>query len=91
VSEAGSVAEALGLLVSAPPAPPPDWVLLDLMLPDGSGHDVLRRVRADGIASRVCVVSGCGPLMLDEVRELGARHVFTKPLDVDGLIRVLSN
>ena len=89
VSEAGTVAEALGRLVPAPPAPPPDWVLLDLMLPDGSGRDVLRRVLADNIATRVCVVTGCGPVMLDEVRALGIRHVFTKPLDVDGLLRVL--
>jgi DNA-binding response OmpR family regulator len=32
----------------------PDLALVDLNLPDGSGYDVLRRVReADGVASRM--------------------------------------
>src|SRR5262245_47560309 len=40
VSEAGSVADAFRGL-GPPQHHPPEWVLLDLMLPDGSGIDVL--------------------------------------------------
>lgn len=60
------------------------------MLPDGSGLDVLRRVKADGLPTRVCVVTGCGPAMLDAARDLGAEHVLTKPLDVERLVALLT-
>ena len=68
----------------------PRWVLLDLMLPDGCGIDVLRRARADGLASRVCVVTGCGPALVEQAVALGAGHVFTKPLDVERLVAALT-
>ena len=68
----------------------PDWVLLDLMLPDGCGLDVLRKLVAEGNASHVCVISGCGPTMLGEARDVGAEHVFSKPLDVGRLMDVLT-
>ena len=67
----------------------PQWVLLDLMLPDGSGVDVLRRVKRDDPTTRVCVITGCGPAVLDLVTTLGAEHVLTKPLDVARLVSVL--
>ncbi len=67
-----------------------EWILLDLMLPDGNGTDLLRRVRAGEITSRVCVITGCASGMLNEVRRLEPEHVFTKPLDVDGLLNALS-
>src|SRR4051812_47110870 len=41
VSEAATVAEAIEAL-----AHPPTWILLDLMLPDGCGINVLRQVTA---------------------------------------------
>ena len=52
--EVGTVAEAtIGL------AHQPSWVLLDLMLPDGDGSEVLQEIRRRGMKTRVCVVSGC--------------------------------
>jgi DNA-binding response OmpR family regulator len=65
----------------------PDLALVDLNLPDGSGYDVLRRVReADGVASRVDPTT---PLMLltgrdgelDRIRgfERGADDYLCKP------------
>ena len=93
VSEAATLADAMrGALgdddeqVGDDPGGPPEWILLDLMLPDGVGTDLLRRVRADGIASKVCVITGCGAGMLGEVEALGPDHIFTKPLDVDRLL-----
>ena len=60
------------------------------MLPDGSGLDVLRRVRAERLASRVCVISGCGSPTLEAARALKAEHVLIKPIDVKRLIEVLA-
>ena len=85
VLEAGTVAEAVRRLADRP-----DWILLDLMLPDGSGCGVLREVTGQGSPSRVCVISGAGPSMLGEARSLGARHVLSKPLDLPRLMSILA-
>jgi DNA-binding response OmpR family regulator len=86
VTEAGTVAEAMGALAQRP-----DWVLLDLMLPDGCGTDVLRKLRAEGPPSKVCVITGCGPQKLEEVRVLRPDLILKKPLDVEGLLAALTS
>ena len=85
VTEAGSVADAMAGLAQRP-----DWVLLDLMLPDGCGSEVLEKVHADRLMTRVCVVTGCAPAKLEEVRLLGPDHVLIEPLDVAQLMVVLA-
>lgn len=85
VWEAGTVEEALGRLADRP-----DWVLLDLMLPDGSGCAVLENVNAQRIGSKVCVISGAGPHMIGEARSLGVRHVLPKPLNLPRLMDILA-
>jgi DNA-binding response OmpR family regulator len=86
VSEAGTVGEA----ITALSADAPSWILLDLMLPDGNGIDVLHRVRGARMSSTVCVITGCGPDMVDEATQAGADHAFTKPLDVHRLMAVMT-
>jgi CheY-like chemotaxis protein len=86
VTEAASVADAVTGL-----AQHPDWVLLDLMLPDGCGSAVLKKVHADRLTTRVCVVTGCALSKLEEVRRLGPDHVLIKPLDVSQLMGVLAS
>jgi DNA-binding response OmpR family regulator len=65
----------------------PDLAVIDLRLPDGSGLDLIRRVReADGVGSRLdptlplVILSGCAG-DLDRVRgfELGADDYIAKP------------
>lgn len=59
----------------------PDAVLLDLHLPDGSGLDLLRELRAapDTRALPVLVITGEGDdRVLDEVQRIGGL-VLTKP------------
>jgi CheY-like chemotaxis protein len=84
VAEAGTVADAVAALARRP-----DWVLLDLMLPDGCGTEVLRKAKAHG-GCRVCVVSGCGRERLDQARALGPDAVLEKPIDVDRLLSLLA-
>ena len=86
VSEAGTVAAALAALAQRP-----DWVLLDLMLPDGCGTEVLRKEKADAAGTRICVVTGCGPERLEKARALEPDAVFKKPLDVERMLAVLQS
>src|SRR4051794_29526672 len=50
---ASTVAEGLAQL-----DPPPDCVILDLMLPDQGGDVVLRKIREDRLPTRVAVCTG---------------------------------
>ena len=84
VHEAGTVHDAQRALGSAF-----DWVLLDLMLPDGNGMDVLRRIRRQRLPVRVCVISGCCAELFDEARACGAEETLVKPIDTQYLLEVL--
>src|SRR5262249_20083277 len=74
--EAQTVKEAIDKLAQRP-----QWVLLDLMLPDGNGSQVLKRIVSEGLDIRVCLTTGCSSTMIDPLRN-DVAHVFTKPLDV---------
>ena len=50
---AGTVAEALAALVNRP-----DFVVLDLHLPDGRGTQILREIREKNIPAKVAVTTG---------------------------------
>jgi DNA-binding response OmpR family regulator len=87
VYEAATLAEARR---HAEPPHAHEWILLDLMLPDGNGVDLLRDVRRGAVpASKVCVVTGCGSAMLGDVEALGPEQIFAKPLNVDRLLETL--
>jgi DNA-binding response OmpR family regulator len=85
VQSAMTVSGGLSLLAQNPEA-----VILDLMLPDGDGMDVLRKVRTDHLAIRVAVTTGVEDrTRLDEVRSLKPDALLRKPLDLNDLLRVL--
>jgi DNA-binding NtrC family response regulator len=65
---------------------PPECVLLDLMLPDGNGIDLLRQIRASGLNARVAVVTAAGSAMVDAVQQFKPDVVFRKPVDVPQLL-----
>jgi CheY-like chemotaxis protein len=76
---ARTVAEGLALLDLRP-----DYLILDLSLPDGDGRDVLERVRRTGLPIRVVVTTGCyEPQGLDDLRP---DAVLVKPFSVAGLL-----
>ncbi len=82
VREAGSVAEALREVVY----PLPDLVLLDLMLPDASGLDVLRRLREfSSVPVLVLSVVDTDESKI-ELLDAGADDYITKPFSMGELL-----
>src|SRR4051812_34328558 len=86
ICAAGTLAEAMaffdhGLV--------PDCLVLDLSLPDGSGADLLKRVRGDRLATRVAVCTGVhDPDKLSGIRSLSPDGLLEKPIDLAELERI---
>jgi CheY-like chemotaxis protein len=67
----------------------PDLVLADLHLPDISGEDILRELKADPTLSAIPVVilsADATPAQIKRLTAAGARAYLTKPLDVQRLL-----
>lgn len=85
VSMASSGEEALAYLQLITP----DLVLLDLMLPDMSGHEVIQRLKADSSKPFLPVIMVTGRTDLEaSVKSLdaGADDFLVKPVEVDELL-----
>ncbi len=85
--EAGDVQGA----VAAARADSPEYVLVDLRLPGGSGLDVVREVKAIDPSTTVVVLTGYGSIATAvEAVRLGAAEYLTKPADVDQIVAALT-
>jgi PAS domain S-box-containing protein len=86
-----SVAHGGLAAIEAVKAQDPDAVLLDIGLPDLSGHEVARRLRAEMInPPPLIAVTGYGQASdRDTSLEAGFRAHLTKPVDVDKLSALL--
>ncbi len=84
VRQAGTAAEGVGVLLRRPP----DLLLLDINLPDGSGWDVLREMERHGIEVPTVVMSASriSPSLLDEFRPLAC---LPKPFALDSLLELV--
>jgi DNA-binding response OmpR family regulator len=84
---ANSVNEALRKLKDEP-----ECIVLDLMLPDGSGVELLRHVRESGRPVRVAIATGAADtnLMSDAIL-LRPDAFFTKPIDATELVSWLAS
>ena len=81
VSVAKSVAEAMDSL-----CPPPHYILLDLMLPDGGGEEVLRKVRDENLPSKVAICTGTNDTVrLAMVKDMDPNTLFQKPIDFEAV------
>ena len=65
-------------------------IILDLDLPDGSGVELLKRIRAERKPVKVLVATGTSDArVLDEVKKLGPDALLTKPLDPGEVVKLL--
>jgi DNA-binding response OmpR family regulator len=66
---------------------PFDFVILDLMLPDGNGADLLRRVRQQVPGLKVAVMTALADTTkLREVQAMGPHRLLRKPIDLVDLL-----
>jgi two-component system response regulator RegA len=78
IAHAATIAEALGLL-----DPPPDWIILDLNLPDGTGLIVLEAIRKAKLSIRVVVSSATkDAATIAAVASYRPELILPKPLDL---------
>jgi DNA-binding response OmpR family regulator len=80
----------IGQALAALEEGPPDLMLLDIDLPDGSGWEVLRALRAAGPSrTQVIVISALRP---NErlAKELRCVAVLEKPFPMDSLLRLIT-
>lgn len=84
---APTLAEALTLLAHGLE---PDFLILDLRLPDGDGEAVLKAVKDRGLRTRVIVCSGAAddPLRLIRLREMNPDLTLVKPIDPDIVVNL---
>ena len=87
VTVARTVAEAMEKL-----RPPPHCLLLDLMLPDGEGEDVLRKVKKEGLPTRVAICTGTNdPVRLAMIKGMDPERLFAKPVDFEEVCRMIED
>jgi two-component system, response regulator RegA len=87
VREAATVGEAAALAEREPP----ELVVLDLRMPDGSGLDLIPVLKAADPATRIVVLTGYGSIATAiEALHRGAVHYVTKPAHADEILAAFS-
>lgn len=87
VVQAPSGKEGLQVVMSANP---PDMVLLDIMMPDMDGYEVLRRIRQHPPTANIPVIFLTALATLQDERlgmDLGAIDYLTKPVDPELVVK----
>jgi DNA-binding response OmpR family regulator len=73
---------------------PPDLVLLDLMMPKGSGYEVCRTLRANRSYDKVSIIMLTAKGREDDQRlgmSLGADAYIAKPFAIDDVVRCVTD
>lgn len=84
---AATVSDGMNLLGESPA-----WVVLDLMLPDGCGKDLLQHIRDRNLAIKVAVISGTGDqVLIQEVHRLRPESFLQKPIEFSKLLAILKD
>lgn len=69
----------------------PDLVTLDVILPDNTGLDVLKGIRAEQPAQRIVMVSAVGQdVIVNEALASGAGAYLVKPFSEERVLEVVS-
>lgn len=87
VRTAASIKEAEALLVSDAP----EFVVLDLRMPDGNGLDLIPRLTQADPQTRIVILTGYGSIAtaMEAVRR-GATDYLTKPVDADDIVNAFA-
>ena len=76
--------------LSAATAAPPDFAVVDMRMPGGSGQEVIEGLFAISPETRIVVLSGYGSIASAvEAMHKGARNYLSKPIDADELVAAL--
>jgi response regulator of citrate/malate metabolism len=87
VEGASTITGAMTLLENAPAC-----LILDLMLPDGDGIQVLQHIRNRRLPTQVIVTTGASDAArLERVNSLSPMCILTKPIDLDRLQECLDS
>ncbi len=85
---ASSVKDALRLMESGMY----DLLISDLLFPDGTGLELIRRFREQGTGRSILVTGSMPPETLSQLaRKEGIIKAFGKPFDLGGLARVVQS
>lgn len=72
----------------------PDLILLDVVLPDGSGIDLCQKIKSNPTTTNIPVIFMTGlPSKQDQIRgfQAGGVDFLTKPLDIDEVLLRINN
>jgi two-component system response regulator RegA len=82
VETCGTASDALARIAAAPP----QFAVVDLRLPDGSGLSVVRALNKANAAASMVVLTGYANIATAiEAIKLGARNYLCKPVDADAV------
>lgn len=88
LAEAATVAEALMQLEQY--GSQTDLIILDYMLPDGTGMDVINAVKKKGLAAKIVILSGeAGGAILQQLVEAGVNGFMSKSIGSEEIANVL--
>ena len=69
-----------------------DVIILDILLPDGTGFEVLEIIRNRNLASKVIILSNYATAKFrQKAAEKGADHFFDKSSDYEDLVHLIRN
>jgi DNA-binding response OmpR family regulator len=70
-----------------------NYVILDMLLPDGSGLELCKQIRSADQATPIVFVTGSGSLNLNKVREAGGNELVHKasPDFIDRLVSCIEH
>ena len=90
LGEATNVAEAVAFLERH--GPDTDLILLDYMLPDGTGMDVIQTVKRMGLEAKIVVFSGeAGGATIHQLMEAGVNGFMSKSVTPEEIAVVISS
>lgn len=68
----------------------PDVLLLDLIMPEMDGVEVIKKVHESGCKLKIYVISAVGNEKINEIAiEYGVLHYFIKPIDLNDILNAI--